>query len=161
MPNWLAGFVTFGIMYAVFVAGIYIWDWPTMQHSRLYGTLEHKLPEKLSGSVLKVLPNTAPAELDGGSLFVVNERAYQLNDNSMTTTIAVVNGHLIVLMNDTPVDTANEIGQQYVGLVKAHVEKLAKTHQISLISVLFIPLFLFTLFAVGARWLWNKLLLLH
>ena len=95
MRSWLVGFVVFGIAYAIFVIAIFAVNWPTLQNPRLYTTLESKLSDSVAGSVVKVVRHADFPEID--SNFVIEEQAYELEDGSLTSTIAIINGHLIVL----------------------------------------------------------------
>jgi hypothetical protein len=159
MRSWLIGFVVFGIAYAVFVIAIFAVNWPTLKNPRLYNTLESKLSDSVRASVVKVVRHSAFPEVD--SNFVIEEQVYELEDGSLTATIAIINGHLIVLRGNTTIEQARVIAQQYVGLIESRVERKSQEQLTQLLGVLFIPLGIFIFFTFPARWLWNQLLKLH
>jgi len=159
MRSWLIGFVVFGIAYAVFVIAIFAVNWPTLKNPRLYNTLEIKLSDSVRASVVKVVRHSSFPEVD--SNFVIEEQAYELEDGSLTATITIINGHLIVLRKNTTIEQARVIAQQYVGLIKSRVERNSRGQLNQLLGVLFIPLGIFIFFTFPARWLWNQLLKLH
>ena len=159
MRNWLVGFVVFGIAYAVFVIAIFAVNWPTLENPRLYTTLESKLSDSVRDSVIKVVRRSAFPEID--SNFSVNEQAYELEDGSLTSTIAIINGHLIILQMNTTAEQARVVAQQYVGLIESRVARKSREQLSQLLGVLFIPLGVFIFFTFPARWLWNQLLKLH
>ena len=159
MRSWLVGFVVFGIAYAIFVIAIFAVNWPTLQNPRLYTTLESKLSDSVRGSVVRVVRHADFPEID--SNFVIEEQAYELEDGSLTSTIAIINGHLIVLRMNTNFEEAKVIAQQYVSLIESRVERKSREQLGQLLGVLFIPLGIFIFFTFPARWLWNQLLKLH
>jgi hypothetical protein len=159
MRSWLVGFIVFGIAYAIFVIAIFAVNWPTLQNPRLYSTLESKLSDSIRGSVVKVVRHSAFPEVD--SNFTIEEQAYELEDGSLTSTIAIINGHLIVLRMNTTLEEARVIAQQYVSLIESRVERKSREQLTQLLGVLFIPLGIFIFFTFPARWLWNQLLKLH
>jgi hypothetical protein len=159
MRSWLVGFVVFGIAYAIFVIAIFAVNWPTLQNPRLYTTLESKLSDSIRDSVVKVVRHSAFPKVD--SNFIIEDQAYELEDGSLTSTIAIINGHLIVLRMNTTVEEARVIAQQYVSLIESRVERKSREQLTQLLGVLFIPLGIFVFFTFPARWLWNQLLKLH
>jgi len=162
MRSWLAGFLTFGFMYTLFIVAMFALDWPTLKQPHLYGTMESKLPESLHDSILKVLVKSEQVSIvDDGTGYGILSQSFLLNDGSLKDAIVIVNGNVIVLKESTLPDVATEIAVQYVGLLEKHVEKLAKDFAFRLSFLLLVPLTLFTMFAFFSRWLWNKLLLLH
>jgi hypothetical protein len=144
--------------YAVFVIAIFAVNWPTLKNPRSYTTLESKLSDSVRGSVIKVVRHSLP-EID--SNFIIEEKAYELEDGSLTSTVAMINGHLVVLRKNTTAERARVIAQQYVGLIESRVERKSREQLSQLLGVLFIPLGIFIFFTFPARWLWNQLLKLH
>ena len=162
MRSWLAGFVTFAIVYTLFIVAMFAVDWPTLQQPHLYNTMENRLPESVLGPVLKVLVKSEQlSKIDDESTYKISGQSFQLNDGSLTDAIVVVNGNVIVLKKNTPPDVATEIAIQYVGLLENHVRKVANDYANRLVFLLLVPLTLFAMFAFFSRWLWNKLLKLR
>lgn len=162
MRSWLAGFLTFGFMYTLFIVALFTLDWPTLKRPHLYGTMESYLPESMLGPVLKVLVKSEQiARIDDEAGYRISNQSFQLNDGSLTDAIVIANGNVIVLKKNTPPNVATEIAVKYVGLLEKHVEKIGKDFTFRLAFLLLVPLTLFTMFAFFSRWLWNKLLLLR
>lgn len=155
MRSWLAGFLAFGFAYTAFVVAIYVNDWPTFQNPHLYGTLEAKLSDSASESVLKASKTAAKDTVD--TYYVLLNESFELEDGSFTSSIVLANGHVLVLKPNTPSTTAVAIADEYVGLIMAQVKKASQQHEAQMFTILLIPLVLFTLFAFFARWLWNKI----
>ena len=158
MKSWLAGFLAFGFAYTVFVVAIYLYDWPTFESPHLYGTLETSLPDSARESVLRSFNKSSFVKEPSDKLYVVQADAYELEDDTFTSTIILTNGHVLVLKPNTPPETAVVIADEYVGLVNKHLERITGEHKAQMFMILLIPLILFALFAFLARWLWNKLL---
>ena len=162
MQSWLAGFLTFGFMYTLFIVTMFVVDWPTLKQPHLYNTMESKLPESVLDSVLKVLVNSEQvSNIEDEATYKISGQSFQLNDGSFNDAIVVANGNVIVLKKNTPPDVATDIAIQYVGLLENHVEKVANDYANRLALLLLIPLTLLVIFAFFSRWLWNKLLQLR
>lgn len=156
MRSWLAGFLAFGLAYAVFVIAIFVVNGPTLQSPHLYGTLENKLPESARSSVIRVFKQPGLAGI--GANYAIKKQAYELQDGSFTSTILVANGHVVVLEKDTATEVAVIVAGQYVKLIETHVKKIKRERLGQMLGVLLVPLVIFALFAFLFRWLWNKLL---
>ena len=158
MRNWLVGYVVFALMYTIIVGVIFVADWPTLQHPRLYGTLEDKLPENLRSYIRKVESRSPSGD---ETPFVIRNPANTRQAVSVGATITMINGHVIVLEQDAGEEIVQEIAQQYLDLLENYVGRASNNHIIRLFSVLFMPLLTFIIFGYFARWLWIKLLRLQ
>jgi hypothetical protein len=162
MRSWLAGFLTFGLVYTLFIVAMFAFDWPTLKQPHLYSTMESQLPESVQGAILKVLVKSEQLPgVDGEATYRISPRSFQLKDDTVADAIVFVNGNVIVLEENTPAESAIEIAQAYEILLESQVEKVARHFTSRLILLLLVPLTLFAMFAFFSRWLWNKVLQLH
>ncbi|MFL2529658.1 MAG: hypothetical protein ACJ0Q6_08270 [Candidatus Azotimanducaceae bacterium] len=152
--RWASGFVAFGIAYSLFVSVIFWHDWPTIENPHLYGNLKDKLSKESSSAVVKIIKGSPPRLKT--TLYRVKHESYDL-DSDAATEITIANGETIILNNGTNKNRANEVAQEYINLLRAHVHYKVAEHKFELVLTIFIPLILLTGFAWLSRTVWNVL----
>ncbi|MDZ7685762.1 MAG: hypothetical protein U5O39_12770 [Gammaproteobacteria bacterium] len=153
MRSWLIGFVVFGLAYAVIVAGIGVYTWPTLDTAR-HGTFEDDLAavHRTAVDSVRVERNSHQAD---------EAHRYSLTLNEDVQAIHMVNGHVIVLEPGTSRETAVAIAEAYLDRIEHYLTEARVSQTRRLIAILFVPLVTFMFFAWFARILWNKLLQVH
>ena len=151
--RWLAGFLVFGLAYALFVSLIFWQNWPTMENPHLYGTLEAERSAPAQDAVTRVIKESL-AVTGSTSTYQIHHQSFEF-ENDLVSAVVVANGHVLILNYETTENQANNIAKEYVGLVSAHIQQKALEHKNQIVLVIFIPLLLLSGFAWLARKIWS------